>query len=113
MDEFCFQPLDFKRKVNASSFTSLHEARTLVNNIFLFVVRNNLEAKELTVWQENLIFLEYLSENLGNHSHGWAMQQLKEEFGGQSGMSARRKKLAEKIVRETPQGLCHKCLLVL
>jgi hypothetical protein len=103
MDEFWLQKLDFKRKVDASSFTSLHEARALVNNIFLLVVRNNLGAKELSVWQENLIFLEYLVENLGNHSHGWAMQKLKEEFGGQRGMSARRKKLADKIVRETPQ----------
>ena len=51
----------------------------------------------------NLIFLECLVENLGNHSHGWAMQKLKEEFGGQRGMPARRKKLADKIVRETPQ----------
>ena len=103
MDEFWLQKLDFKRKVDASSFTSLHEARALVNNIFLLVVRNNLGAKELTVWQENLIFLEYLVENLGNHSHGWAMQKLKEEFGVQRGMSARRKKLADRIVRETPQ----------
>ena len=34
MDEFWLQKLDFKRKVDASSFTSLHEARALVNNIF-------------------------------------------------------------------------------
>ena len=103
LDEFWLQKLDFKRKVDASSFTSLHEARALVNNIFLLVVRNNLGAKELTEWQENLIFLEYLVENLGHHSHSWAMQKLKEEFGGKRGMSARRKKLADKIVRETPQ----------
>ena len=99
MDEFWLQKLDFKRKVDASSFTSLHEARALVNNIFLLVVRINLGAKELYVRQENLIFLEYLVENLGNHSHGWAMQKLKEELGGQRG----RKKLADKIVRESLQ----------
>ena len=71
-----------------------------MNNIFLLVVRNNLGAKELTVWQEN--FLEYLVQNLGSHSHAWAMQKLKEEFGAKRGMSARRKKLADKIVRGTP-----------
>ena len=103
LDEFWLQKLDFKRKVDASSFSSLHEARALVNTIFQLVVRNNLGAKELSEWQENLVFMEYLVENLGNHSHSWAMQKLKEEFGGKRGMSARRKKLADRIVRETPQ----------
>jgi len=58
LDEFWLQKLDFKRKVDASSFSSLHEARALVNTIFQLVVRNNLGAKELSEWQENLVFME-------------------------------------------------------
>ena len=75
----------------------------MVNNIFLLVVRNRLGPKEIAEWQENLVFMEYLASNLGNQSHNWAMQKLKEVFGGKQGMSAGKKKLADRIVRETPQ----------
>ena len=75
----------------------------MVNNIFLLVVRNRLGPKEIAEWQENLVFMEYLASNLGNQSHNWAMQKLKEVFGGKQGMSAGKKKMADKIVRETPQ----------
>ena len=95
--------MDFKRKVDACAFANLHEARIMVNNIFLLVVRNRLGPKEIAEWQENLVFMEYLASNLGNQSHNWAMQKLKEVFGGKQGMSAGKKKLADKIVRETPQ----------
>ena len=75
----------------------------MINNIFLLVVRNRLGPKEIAEWQDNLVFIEYLAGNLGNQSHDWAMQKLKEVFGGKQGMSAGRKKLADRIVRETPQ----------
>ena len=78
LDEFWIQKLDFKRRVDASAFANLHEVRSIVNNIFLLVVRNNLGPKEVAEWQENLGFIEYLATNLGSQSHSWAMQQLKE-----------------------------------
>ena len=103
LDEFWIQKLDFKRRVDASAFANLHEVRSIVNNIFLLVVRNNLGSKEVAEWQENLVFIEYLASNLGSQSHSWAMQKLKEVFGGRQGMSSSKKSLADKIVRETPQ----------
>ena len=103
LDEFWIQQLDFKRRVDASAFANLHEVRSIVNNIFLLVVRNNLGSKEVAEWQENLVFIEYLASNLGSQSHSWAMQKLKEVFGGRQGMSSSKKSLADKIVRETPQ----------
>ena len=102
-DEIWTQKLDFKRRVDASAFANLHEVRSIVNNIFLLVVRNNLGSKEVAEWQENLVFIEYLASNLGSQSHSWAMQKLKEVFGGRQGMSSSKKSLADKIVRETPQ----------
>ena len=62
--------------------------------MFLLAVRNNLGQKEVVEWQENLVFVEYLAANLGGQSHSWAMQKLKESFGGRRGMSS--------IVRQTP-----------
>ena len=35
VDEFWIQKLDFKRKVDSCAFANLHEARFMVNNIFL------------------------------------------------------------------------------
>jgi len=91
LDEFWIQKYDF------------HEVRSIVNNMFLLVVRNNLGPKEVAEWLENLVFIEYLATNLGSQSHSWAMQKLKEVFGGRQGMSSRKKSLADKIVRQTPQ----------
>ena len=102
LDEFWIQKLDFKRRVDAAAFANLHEVRAIVNNIFLLVVRNNLGPKEVAEWQENLVFIEYLATNLGSQSHSWAMQKLKEVFGGKQGMSSSKKSLADKIVRQTP-----------
>ena len=82
LDKFWIQKLDFKRRVDAAAFSNLHEVRSIVNNIFLLVVRNNLGPKEVAEWQQNLVFIEYLATNLGSQSHSWAMQKLKE------GMSA-------------------------
>ena len=103
LDEFWIQKLDFKRRVDAAAFANLHEVRSIVNNIFLLVVRNNLGPKEVAEWQQNLVFIEYLATNLGSQSHSWAMQKLKEVFGGKQGMSSSMKSLADKIVRQTPQ----------
>ena len=101
LDEFWIQKLDFKRRVDAAAFANLHEVRSIVNNIFLLVVRNNLGPKEVAEWQENLVFIEYLATNLGAQSHSWAMQKLKEVFGGRQGMSSSKKSLADKILRQT------------
>ena len=77
VDEFWIQKLDFKRKVDSCAFANLHEARVMVSNIVLLVVRNNLDPKEIAEWQENLVFIEYLASNLGNQPHSWAMQKLR------------------------------------
>ena len=47
VDEFWIQKLDFKRRVDASTFANLHEVRSIINNIFLLAVRNNLGQKEI------------------------------------------------------------------
>ena len=101
MDTFWLQCLNFKQRVDASAFANLSEVRNLVNAIYTLALQNNLGAKEIKKWQLNLNFVQYLLDNLGNNSHAWAMQKLKEEFGGKRGMSSRRKKLADRIVRET------------
>ena len=103
LHKFWIQKLDFKRRVNASAFANLHEVRSIINNIFLLAVRNNLGQKEIAEWQENLVFVEYLASNLGSQSHSRAMRKLKELFGGKQGMSSGKKSLADKIVRQTPQ----------
>ena len=81
LDEFWIQKLDFKRRVDASAFSNLNEVRSIVNNIFLLVVRNNLGSKEVAEWQEILVFIEHLASNLGSQSHSWAMQKRKDFFG--------------------------------
>jgi hypothetical protein len=55
LDEFWIQKLDFKRRIDASRFSNLHEVRDIINNIFLLAVRNNLGQKKVVEWQENLI----------------------------------------------------------
>ena len=40
---------------------------------------------------KTLVFVEYLASNLGNQPHSWAMQKLKEDFGGSQGMASGKK----------------------
>ena len=101
MDTFWLQCLSFKQRVDSSSFANLIEVRNQVNAIYTLALQNNLGHKEIKKWQLNLNFVQYLLDNLGNNSHAWAMQKLKEEFGGRRGMSSKRKRLADRIVRES------------
>ena len=53
---------------------------------------------------DKIKFINYLLENLGHGGHSIALQRLKDKFGGKKGMSAKNKKEADKIIRESLRG---------
>ena len=67
LDEFWIQKLDLERRVDAAAFANLHKVRSIVNNIFLLVVRNNLGPKEVAEWQEIWSSLNICRQILGRN----------------------------------------------
>ena len=64
----------------------------------------NLGEKVKNDFIEKIKFVNYLLENLGHDGHGIALQRLKDKFGGKKGMSAKDKKEADRIIRESLKG---------
>ena len=101
VDNFWLQSLSWKQKLNALAFNNLFEARDLVNSLYNLALENNMDEKVKAKWVSILKFINYLLENIGNRSHALALQQLKEKYGGNKGMSKTDKKEADKILKKS------------
>ena len=66
-----------------------------------------MEAKIQEHWLDLLNFLNLVLQSIGNQSHSWALQQIRERFGTNCGVSKKNKKLADKIIRENMKNHMH------
>ena len=101
VDNFWLQSLSWKQKLNALAFSSLFEARDLVNSLYNLALENNMEEKVKAKWFSILKFINYLLENIGNRPHALALQQLREKYGGTKGMSKSDKRDADRILKRS------------
>ena len=74
--------------------------RDAVANLHSIAQRCNMENKVIKHWLDLLNFLNRLLQNIGNQPQGWALQQIREKFGTNCGMSKKKKRLADKIIRD-------------
>ena len=104
VDTFWLENIQFKKKIDNLSFSSLFEVRETANGLYSLALECNLGQKVKDEFIEKIKFINYLLENLGHEGHGIALQRLKDRFGGRKGMSARSKEEADKIIRESLKG---------
>ena len=71
-----------------------------VANLHGIAQKSNMEAKVQEHWLDLLNFLNLLLQNIGGQSHDWALQQIRERFGTNCGVSKKNKKLADRTIRK-------------
>jgi len=76
----------------------------VANSLYSLALEYNLGDKVKNEFIDKIKFINYLLENLGHGGHNIALQRLKDKFGGKKGMSAKNKKEADKIIRESLRG---------
>ena len=104
MDTFWLENINFKKKIDCLAFSNLFEVREVANSLYSLALEYNLGDKVKNEFIDKIKFINYLLENLGHGGHNIALQRLKDKFGGKKGMSAKNKKEADKIIRESLRG---------
>ena len=99
-DNYWLCSVHMQQRIDAASFSSLWEMRDGVANLHNIAQKSNMESKVQEHWLDLLNFLNLLLQSIGNQSHSWALQQIRERFGTNCGVSKKNKKLADKIIRE-------------
>ena len=99
-DSYWLSSVCLQQRIDQGSFSSIQEMRDEVANLHSIAQRSNMENKVIKHWLDLLNFLNMLLQNIGNQPQGWALQQIREKFGTNCGISKKKKKLADKIIRD-------------
>jgi len=109
-DNYWLCSVNLQQRIDAASFSSLWEMRDGVANLHSISQKSNMETKVQEHWLDLLNFLNLLLQSIGNQSHSWALQQIRERFGTNCGVSKKNKKLADKIIRENMKNQMHSAM---
>jgi len=104
VDTFWLENINFKKKIDCLAFSNLFDVREVANSLYSLALEYNLGDKVKNEFIDKIKSINYLFENLGHGGHNIALQRLKDKFGGKKGMSAKNKKEADKIIRESLRG---------
>ena len=99
-DNYWLSSVSLQQRIDGASFGSLWEMRDCVANLHGIAQRSNMEAQVQEHWLDLLNFLNLVLQNIGGQSHSWALQQIRERFGTNCGVSKKNKKLADRIIRD-------------
>jgi len=114
-DNYWLSSVSLQQRIDSASFGSLWEMRDCVANLHGIAQRSNMETQVQEHWLDLLNFLNLLLQSIGGQSHSWALQQIRERFGTNCGVSKKNKKLADRIIRDnlkTRERLLHSPLQV-
>ena len=81
-ESFWLRTINLRENFTEDKFTSLFEVQAAVNKIYNLALENNLGYDIITEWQQHVIAVQSLLDNLGNKSHKTALKDLKKVFGG-------------------------------
>ena len=99
-DNYWLSSVSLQQRIDSASFGSLWEMRDCVANLHGIAQRSNMETQVQEHWLDLLNFLNLLLQSIGGQSHSWALQQIRERFGTNCGVSKKNKKLADRIIRD-------------
>ena len=81
-ESFWLRTVNLRESFSEDRFTSLYEVQTAINKIYNLALENNLGQDVITEWQQHVIVVQSLLDNLGTKSHKTALKDLKKVFGG-------------------------------
>ena len=99
-DSYWLSSVCLQQRIDQGSFHSIQEMRDEVANLHTIAQRIKMENKVIKHWLDLLNFLNVLLQSIGNQPQGWALQQIREKFGTNCGISKKKKRLADKIIRD-------------
>ena len=108
-DSYWLSSVCLQQRIDQGSFSSIQEMRDEVANLHSIAQRSNMENKVIKHWLDLLNFLNMLLQNIGNQPQGWALQQIREKFGTNCGISKKKKKLADKLIRDNLRNQISSC----
>ena len=74
--------VNLRMNFTEDKFTYLFEMQAAINKIYNLALENNLGQGIITEWQQHVIVVQSLLDNLGTKSHKTALKDLKKVFGG-------------------------------
>ena len=111
-DNYWLSSVNLQQRIDGASFGSLWEMRDCVANLHGIAQRSNMETQVQEHWLDLLNFLNLLLQSIGGQSHSWALQQIRERFGTNCGVSKKNKKLVRDNLKnqgaaftQTPPGM--------
>ena len=100
-ESFWLRTINLRENFTEDKFTSLFEVQTAVNKIYNLALENNLGHDIITEWQQHVIVVQSLLDNMGNKSHKTAFKDLKKVFGGTRGLNEDNRRLVDNILRNS------------
>ena len=100
-DSFWLRTVNLRENFTEDKFTSLFEVQAAVNKIYNLALENDLGHDIITEWQQHVIVVQSLLDNLGSKSHKTALKDLKKVFGGTRGLNEDNRRLVDSILRNS------------
>jgi len=100
-ESFWLRTVNLRESFTEDRFTNLYEVQTAINKIYNLALENNLGQEVITEWQQHVIVVQSLLDNLGTKSHKTALKDLKKVFGGTRGLNEDNRRLVDSILRNS------------
>ena len=93
--------MNLRENFAEDKYTNLFDVQTAINKIYNLALENNLGKEVISEWQQNVILVQSLVDNLATKSHKTALKDLKKVFGGSRGLSEDNRRLVDSILRNS------------
>ena len=72
---------------------SLYEMKEFAHKTYLLAMKWGIGTIEIKLWRSHSNFIQRIIDNVAYRSHGWAVRELKADFGGEEDLSRLKTKL--------------------
>ena len=100
-ESFWLRTVSLRENFTEDKFTNLFEVQSAINKIYNLALENNLGKDIIGEWQQHVIVIQSLLDNLGAKSHKTALKDLKKVFGGTRGLNEDNRRLVDSILRNS------------
>ena len=100
-ESFWLRTVSLRENFTEDKFTSLYEVLAAINKIYSLALENSLGQEIISEWQQHVIMVQSLVDQLATKSHKTALKDLKKVFGGSRGLNEDNRRLVDSILRNS------------
>ena len=101
-ESFWLRTVSLRENFTEDKFTNLFEVQSAINKIYNLALANNLGKDIIGEWQQHVIVIQSLLDDLGTRSHKTALKDLKKVFGGNRGLNEDNRRLVDSTSCPSP-----------